>query len=128
MIGSTDFKLTSKILNAIKYVIKQYGSDITIVNSGELIGADPIIKKYTLHYELKFKCYNPSYTGYKMYSAEEMTYYGKRFHISHIFHRYKRLIETSDIIFIFGSPENFKHWSYIKSILSKLNKRYVIII
>jgi len=129
IVGSADFIRESKIAKFIKHVYDSYGPTATINSGGSDLGPERWAKKYALEFNLKFKEFNPSYTGYKMYSAMDEAYYGKKFHMSQLYHRYKQLIIQSDCIFIFhpkttGVPDILK---YVIKECKKFNKPCVLV-
>lgn len=101
--GTTTYFKVSSVATFFKKLRGQYGTDYyTIQTSGNEVGADAIIKKISLDLGFRFKEFNPSYTGYRMFSAEPEVYYGKSFHISHLYDRFTKLLRSSDKIIIFS--------------------------
>lgn len=101
--GTTTYFKVSSVAKFFKQLRGQFGPDYwTIQTSGNEVGADSIIKKMALDLGFKLKEFNPSYTGYKMFSAEPKSYYGKSFHISHLHDRFTKLLRSSDKIIIFS--------------------------
>jgi len=126
--GTTTYFKKSSIISLLAKLKKTYGPKyLTINTSGNQEGADPIIKKISLELGFYVKEYNPSYTGYHMYSAESREYYGKSFHISHIYHRYNQLFRNSTKIIIFAEKSTHPELKIPMGILTKYNIPIIII-
>lgn len=70
--------------------------------------------------------FNPAYTGYNLYSFEKKEYYeGKNWHFSQLIHRFNRMFQNVDKIFIF-THANKEHDSMINDIISKIPKKIPI--
>ena len=84
--------------------------------------------KYTLEFGLQYEEYNPSFSGYNMYSAMPESYYGKPYHFSQLHHRMKLIAERCDYMMIMTNemqldPVLQTAWTKTK----KLNKPVVIL-
>jgi hypothetical protein len=101
IIGSKDYVRESNVAKFVKRIYDQFGKTATILSGGTDQGAERWAKKYSLEFSMIFKEYNPSYTGYRMYSAMDESYYGKGFHPSHFHDRYKHMIYEADRLVIF---------------------------
>lgn len=102
VIGSKDYVRESHVAGFINKIKNQFGPTATVLSGGNDTGTEAWVKKYSLELGLKFKEYNPSYTGYRMYSALNETYYGKGFHPSHFYDRYKRMLQEADKLIVFA--------------------------
>lgn len=102
--GSKDYVSERKVAELIKKVYDQFGPTATIISGGSESGTEKWAKKYALEFNLKYLEYNPSFTGHKMYSALPEDYYGKGFHISHFYDRYRKMLDVTDKLFIFVGP------------------------
>lgn len=102
MIGSDDYVKESKVAMFIKKIRDQFGNTATILSGGSDRGAEKWVKKYSLDLGLRYKEFNPSFTGFRMYSALEEEYYGKGFHPSHYYDRYRRMLSESDRLIVFS--------------------------
>lgn len=101
IIGTESYADTRKITNLFMAIKNKFGTFATIMTGGNNNGVESISKKYALELGLNYKEFNPSYTGWNIYSAEDKNYYGKGYHMSHLYHRYKQLINTCTFLFIF---------------------------
>jgi hypothetical protein len=129
IIGSKDYVKESNVANFIKKIKNQFGPTATILSGGNDAGAETWVKKYSLELGFKFKEYNPSFTGYRMYSALKESYYGKGFHKSHFYDRYKRMIQEADKLVIFTDSNSKLHpdLEYAITEAKKKNISHVII-
>jgi hypothetical protein len=59
-----------------------------------------MVRKFALEFEMNYQEYNPSFSGYNMYSALPESYYGKKYHFSQLHHRMKMLAESCDYLMI----------------------------
>lgn len=101
IIGSKDYIRESNVAKFVKKIYDQFGRTATILSGGGDQGAERWVKKYTLEFSMNYKEYNPSFTGHRMYSAMDESYYGKGFHPSHFHDRYKHLIFEAERLVIF---------------------------
>ena len=124
--GDKDYVKDSSVVQLMKSIYDRYGPSPTILSGGAQ-GPDQLVKKYALHYGMKFVEFNPSYTGFKMYSAENKNYYGKSFHISQEFDRYKKLIQSAEKVVLFGNYNNRPALKYAHGLLVKRKKDFVVI-
>lgn len=104
--GSNSYVKESKVRSSIKKIYEQYGDTGTILSGGGDRGPETWVKKYSLEFGLKYKEYNPSYTGQRMFSALDESYYGKKYHMSHSYDRYKRMLWEADNLVVF-LPESW---------------------
>ena len=79
--------------------------ELLIVGAGGTEGANSMIRKYALEFGLQYKEYNPSFSGYNMYSAMPESYYGKSYHFSQLHHRMKLIAEQCDYMMILTNEE-----------------------
>lgn len=101
IIGDKYFSPKSKVIDFIYKLKNKYGSILTILSGGTEEGVESWVKKYSLECDFKFKEYNTSFSGYRMYSAMPESYYGKNFHPSHFPDRYKHLLYEAECLVIF---------------------------
>ena len=129
VIGSKDYVRESNVANFIKKIKDQFGPTATILSGGTDQGAEYWVKKYSLQFSLNFKEYNPSFSGHRMYSALNESYYGKGFHPSHYYDRYKRMLQETDRMVIF-TPPNLKLEKELDYVIKEAKKRkipYIIV-
>jgi len=101
IVSSINYFKKSKIQSFIKKIYDTYGTYPAILSGGNTEGSDMAIKKSALDFNFNYVEYNPSYTGYGMYSAMPSDYYGKPYHYSHPMHRYKELVNNSQKLIVF---------------------------
>ena len=118
--GDPDYRGKRKIQELIQKFKDSFGNTVTIYNGGTTVGVDKVVKKTAIDLGLKFKEYNPAYTGYRMYSAMDESYYeGKEYHPTQLLERYDRLMRNSDNIVIFLK----KHYDRLPRDLDHLIKK-----
>lgn len=129
MIGTTSFTNRLPITNIFSSIKRKYGQYVEIISGGNSTGAELLIKKYALELGYPYKEYNPSYTGWRIYSAMPKEYYGKGFHPSHLTDRYKKLVTECEylIIFIERGLEYPSDILYAIKYAQKLKKKFAII-
>jgi hypothetical protein len=119
----TDHK---KIKELIALIQNHFGKHNATIISPAHSNADIIVKKYALEMTLDYIEFNPAYTGYNLYSFEKKEYYeGKNWHFSQLIHRFNRMFQNVDKIFIF-THANKEHDSMINDIISKIPKKIPI--
>jgi len=129
IIGTETYHNQSEIIKIFQLIKRQFGPYVTILSGGNSTGVEHIAKKMALELNMSYKEFNPSYTGYKMYSAMDEQYYGKKYHMSHLSDRYKHLIYECDYLIIFiekGNTLTFE-LSYAKKLAEKSNKKLLIL-
>lgn len=99
VIGNTNWQNKRKVKD-ILYSIKQKYPEATIVGAGGKEGANYMVKKYALEFGIEYTEYNPSFSGFNIYSAMPKSYYGKQYHFSQLHHRMKLLALSCDYIMI----------------------------
>ena len=100
VIGNTGWQNKRKIRDALFELKQRFGSEVTILGGGGTEGANFMIRKVALEFEIKYQEYNPSFSGYNLYSALPESYYGKKYHFSQLHHRMKLLAENCDYMII----------------------------
>lgn len=101
MVGSQRFSPKSKVTDFVYKLKKKYGPGLTILTGGLEEGPENWIKKTSLECGFKLKEFNPSFSGYRMFSAMPEEYYGKKWHGSHYMDRYKHLLYEAECLVIF---------------------------
>ena len=100
VIGNTGWQNKRKIRDALFELKQRFGSEVTILGGGGTEGANFMIRKVALEFEMSYQEYNPSFSGFNMYSALPESYYGKKYHFSQLHHRMKLLAENCDYMII----------------------------
>jgi len=121
IIGSTDGNYTTKIKDFLFKVKSTFGDTASIYGGGSESGIEYDAKKFALEFGLKYKEFNPSYTGHNVYSFLPEGYYGKGKHPSHYIHRYKEMLMRVDKLII-GASESEKDWKLFESVRKKAEK------
>jgi hypothetical protein len=128
VIGSTNWQNKRKVQETLQMLKRKFDSDLTIIGAGGIEGANNMVKKYALEFGLQYQEFNPSFSGYNIYSAMPESYYGKPYHFSQLHHRMKLIAQQCDYMMILTNemqldPVLQTAWSNTK----KLNKPVVIL-
>lgn len=128
VIGNTDWQNKRKIQETLQMLKKKFGEELIVVGAGGNEGANSMVRKYALEFGLRYEEYNPSFSGYNIYSAMPESYYGKPYHFSQLHHRMKLIAERCDYMMILTNemqldPVLQTAWTKTK----KLNKPVVIL-
>lgn len=128
VIGSTNWQNKRKVQETLQMLKRKFDSDLTVIGAGGIEGANNMVKKYTLEFGLQYQEFNPSFSGYNIYSAMPESYYGKPYHFSQLHHRMKLIAQQCDYMMILTNemqldPVLQTAWSNTK----KLNKPVVIL-
>lgn len=125
IIGPETFQKKKKVKELI-FKIKKLYPEAKITSGGNKSGIEYEVKKNALLFEMEYLEFNPSYTGYNLYSALNESYYGKGYHFTQELDRYRILVRQSDKI-IFGYEPESKDWKRIyeptKIYAEKLGKK-----
>jgi UDP-glucose 6-dehydrogenase len=105
VIGNTDWQNRRKVKDVLYNIKNKFGSEATILGAGGKEGANHMVRKYALEFDLNYLEYNPSFSGYNIYSAMNESYYGKKYHFSQLHHRMKMLAENCDYMIIMSNQE-----------------------
>ena len=128
IIGSNNYNNKTKIKEFLYILKDSIGDDLEVASGGNRIGAEYVIKKYCLQFEINYKEYNPAFTPFNLYSALPKMYYSKPKHGSHYLHRYFELCKGVDKLVIFvKSNEDISFFKPIISRMTKLKKTHVFI-
>jgi hypothetical protein len=108
IIGNTGWQNKRKVQDTLQKLKSQFSDDLNdliIVGAGGNEGANSMVRKYTLEFGLRYEEYNPSFSGYNMYSAMPESYYGKTYHFSQLHHRMKLIAERCDYMMIMTNED-----------------------
>tara|TARA_R110002020_G_scaffold411801_3_gene621413 strand:- start:1070 stop:1474 length:405 start_codon:yes stop_codon:yes gene_type:complete len=128
ILGNTNWQNRRKVQKALTELKQRFSNEVTILGAGGKEGANSMIRKYTLEFGLNYKEYNPSFSGYNLYSAMPKTYYGKQYHFSQLHHRMKLLAQNCDYMIIMTNEEKLD--PVLKTAynnIKKLNKPVVLL-
>jgi hypothetical protein len=128
VIGNTSWQNKRKVQETLQMLKRKFGEELIVVGAGGNEGANSMVRKYTLEFGLQYEEYNPSFSGYNIYSAMPESYYGKPYHFSQLHHRMKLIAERCDYMMILTNemqldPVLQTAWTKTK----KLNKPVVIL-
>jgi hypothetical protein len=100
VIGNTGWQNRRKVQQTLQELKQRFGIELTVIGAGGGEGANSMVRKYALEFGLDYKEFNPSFSGYNMYSAMPETYYGKPYHFSQLHHRMKLIAQHCDYMMI----------------------------
>ena len=128
VVGNTNWQNKRKVQETLQMLKRKFGEELIVVGAGGNEGANSMVRKYTLEFSIRYEEYNPSFSGYNMYSAMPESYYGKPYHFSQLHHRMKLIAERCDYMMILTNemqldPVLQTAWTKTK----KLNKPVVIL-
>jgi len=104
IIGNTNWQNKRKVKD-ILFNIKNTYPSATIIGAGGTEGANHIVKKYALEFDMPYSEYNPSFSGFNIHSAMPKSYYGKQYHFSQLHHRMKMLALNCDYMMILTTDD-----------------------
>ncbi len=128
VIGNTNWQNRRKVQETLQMLKKKFSEELIVVGAGGNEGANSMVRKYALEFGIQYEEYNPSFSGYNIYSAMPESYYGKPYHFSQLHHRMKLIAERCDYMMIMTNetqldPVLQTAWTKTK----KLNKPVVIL-
>jgi hypothetical protein len=128
VVGNTNWQNKRKVQETLQMLKRKFAEELIVVGAGGNEGANSMVRKYALEFGIDYEEYNPSFSGYNMYSAMPESYYGKPYHFSQLHHRMKLIAERCDYMMILTNemqldPVLQTAWTKTK----KLNKPVVIL-
>jgi hypothetical protein len=128
VVGNTNWQNKRKVQETLQMLKRKFAEELIVVGAGGNEGANSMVRKYALEFGIDYEEYNPSFSGYNMYSAMPESYYGKPYHFSQLHHRMKLIAERCDYMMILTNelqldPVLQTAWTKSK----KLNKPVVIL-
>lgn len=100
VIGNNDWQNKRKVQETLSKLKTRFNNQVVVVGMGGVEGAGQMVKKYAIEMGMQYEEYNPSFTGYNIYSAMPESYYGKPYHFSQLHHRMKLIAENADYVII----------------------------
>ena len=100
VIGNTHWQNKRKIQETLQKLRQKLEDELIVVGAGGNEGANKMEKKYAIEFGIQYEEFNPSFSGYNIYSAMPETYYGKSYHFSQLHHRMKLIAERCDYMMI----------------------------
>ena len=120
VIGNKNWQNRRKVQETLNGLKSKF-EEVVIVGAGGTEGANSMIRKYALEFGMNYKEYNPSYSGYNLYSAMPKTYYGKSYHFSQLHHRMKLIAQNCDYMIIMTNESIMD--PFLKTAYSNINKQ-----
>ena len=120
VIGNKNWQNRRKVQETLNGLKSKF-EEVVIVGAGGTEGANSMIRKYALEFGMNYKEYNPSYSGYNLYSAMPKTYYGKSYHFSQLHHRMKLIAQNCDYMIIMTNESTMD--PFLKTAYSNINKQ-----
>lgn len=120
VIGSTSWQNRRKVQQTLNELKKKFSDELLIIGAGGNEGANSMVRKYALEFGISYQEYNPSFSGYNLYSAMPESYYGKRYHFSQLHHRMKLIAEQCDYMMILTNEEALD--PVLKTAYTNINK------
>jgi hypothetical protein len=100
VIGNTGWQNKRKVQETLQMLKRKFPEDLIIIGAGGNEGANSMVRKYALEFGMDYHEYNPSFSGYNLYSAMPESYYGKAYHFSQLHHRMKLIAQHCDYMMI----------------------------
>lgn len=100
VIGSTGWQNKRKVQQTLQELKKKFQDDLVIIGAGGNEGANHMVRKYSIEFGIEYKEFNPSFSGFNLYSAMPESYYGKKYHFSQLHHRMKLIAEHCNYMMI----------------------------
>jgi predicted Rossmann-fold nucleotide-binding protein len=120
VIGNKNWQNRRKVQEILQGLKSKF-DEVIIVGAGGNDGANSMIRKYALEFGMNYIEYNPSYSGYNLYSAMPKTYYGKSYHFSQLHHRMKLIAQNCDYMIIMTNESTMD--PFLKTAYSNINKQ-----
>ena len=120
VIGNKNWQNRRKVQETLQGLKSKF-DEVVIIGAGGSEGANSMIRKYALEFGMNYKEYNPSYSGYNLYSAMPKTYYGKSYHFSQLHHRMKLIAQNCDYMIIMTNESTMD--PFLKTAYSNINKQ-----
>jgi len=119
VIGNKQWQNRRKVQETLQSLKIKF-PEVQVIGAGGSEGADSMVRKYALEFGMNYKEYNPSYSGYNLYSAMPKTYYGKSYHFSQLHHRMKLIAENCDYMMIITNEDKMN--PFLKTAYRNINK------
>jgi hypothetical protein len=100
VIGNTGWQNKRKVQETLQMLKRKFPEELTVIGAGGNEGANSMVRKYALEFGMQYREFNPSFSGYNLYSAMPETYYGKPYHFSQLHHRMKLIAQHCDYMMI----------------------------
>ena len=121
MVGSFNYSNITRIKDMLITLRDSLDTELTILSGGGAVGAEKVVRKYCLEFNIKYLEFNPACTAYNGYSAMPREFYDKPRHGSHFIHRYMMLASTADKLIVFANKN--EDTSFFNAAIKKMQKR-----
>ncbi len=128
LIGNTGWQNKRKVQETLQMLKRKFPDDLIIIGAGGNEGANYFVRKFALEFGMNYQEFNPSFSGYNLYSAMPESYYGKKYHFSQLHHRMKLIAQQCDYMMIMTNESQLDpvlQTAYTN--VNKLNKPVVIL-
>lgn len=116
-IKDTLFSLKKKFLN----------KKLIIISGGRSNGADKVVKKYSLEFDMDYEEMNPAYTSHNLYSIMKEEFYGKNYNIRLMFQRNIIMASYVDYLVVFKKETKDLDIDHLIKETIKRNKKVLIL-
>jgi len=120
VIGNTGWQNRRKVQETLQQLKARFGAELIVIGAGGNEGANHMVKKYAVEFGIQYEEYNPSFSGYNIYSAMPEAYYGKPYHFSQLHHRMKLIAQRCDYMIIMSNEAKLD--PVLKTAYSNVNK------
>ena len=128
LVGSRNYTDKRKIKDVL-FQIKEQHENVEIVSGGQKLGADGIVKKYALEFDMNYVEFPPSHYQHNMHCKLPAKSFNKPYYISNYFKRNKQIAEYSNIIVAFipdgvesrGTMDTVGHAEKLKKLVKIIN-------
>tara|TARA_R100000742_G_C4241160_1_gene60848 strand:+ start:239 stop:649 length:411 start_codon:yes stop_codon:yes gene_type:complete len=97
MVGSREYT-NKRSIKDLLFNLKEQHDDVEIVSGGQKQGADGIVKKYALEFDMDYTEFPPEHYQHNMHCKLSAKNYNKPYYISNYFKRNKQIAEYCDIV------------------------------
>jgi hypothetical protein len=122
IIGNTGWQNKRKVQETLQLLKRKFpdSDELVIIGAGGNEGVNSMVRKFALEFGMRYHEYNPSFSGYNLYSAMPESYYGKAYHFSQLHHRMKLIAEQCDYMMILTNEEELD--PVLKTAYTNINK------
>lgn len=111
-----------KLLGKLK---ENYPLNVLIVSGGNDTGMELDVKEISLSLNMLYKEFNPTFTLRNEYSYMSDSFFGKKYHYTHIFDRYKVMFRYCDKL-VFGMDEGSAFDPNYLKVLKDFKKKLIL--
>jgi len=119
--GTTSYQNKANIRDFIFELKNKFKGKFRIATLANDIGADFLVKKYALEFDVPFSEFNPYHCHHRLYDVMPEHMFDKKYHSINFHYRDNHAVKWADIIVIF-IPEDFKS-GLITQFIDKAKKK-----